>query len=323
MLASSKLIRMTPTTLSAAGLGLLIVVAIVSLSQPSAALEPGRAPETGVEAAAQEPSAVTTEDCLACHADQGPSPASHHSVLETRGGASSTESESSCTACHGDPTAHLESLDPADIFTYRSEDSPVEASERCLTCHASDHPTFQSSPHGRAGVSCTSCHTVHEGPEAVLAEDRSDRIGLSTMVGRASESCANCHAGVATEFAFTEHHRLEEGTLSCSSCHDPHAPSQRMLLGGLKQQECIGCHQDKGGPYVFEHGSSTVEGCNACHTPHGSPNRHMLKFQSVADQCYSCHVLVPGFHTRFEPSTVCTNCHTTIHGSNLHPFFLK
>ena len=320
--------RMTPKTLGGAGLGLLIVAATVSLSQPSAARGPERAPGTAPEpvgrAAGQESSAVTTEDCLACHADQEAGLASsHHSVLETQGAASRAGTESSCIACHGDPTAHIESLDPADIVSYRPEDSPVEASERCLTCHASDHPTFQSSPHGRAGVSCTSCHTVHDGPEAVLAEDRSDRSGLSTMVGRVSESCTNCHASVATEFTFTEHHRLEEGTLSCTSCHNPHAPSQRMLLGGLKQQECIGCHQDKGGPYVFEHGSSTVEGCVACHTPHGSPNRHMLKFQSVADQCYSCHVLVPGFHTRFEPSTVCTNCHTTIHGSNLHPFFLK
>ena len=96
-----------------------------------------------------------------------------------------------------------------------------------------------------------------------------------------------------------------------------------MLLGGFKQQQCTSCHTDKEGPFVFEHGSQRVEGCVACHDPHGSPNRHLLTFQSVADLCYSCHGVVPGFHTRFIADSQCTNCHSTIHGSNFDPFLLK
>jgi uncharacterized paraquat-inducible protein A len=49
----------------------------------------------------------------------------------------------------------------------------------------------------------------------------------------------------------------------------------------------------------------------------------MLKFQNVAEACFSCHAVVPSFHSRFTAETPCTNCHSTIHGSNFHPAFLK
>jgi predicted CXXCH cytochrome family protein len=85
----------------------------------------------------------------------------------------------------------------------------------------------------------------------------------------------------------------------------------------------VKCHAAKGSPFVFEHASGFVEGCTACHHPHGSPNRYMLSFQSIGELCYSCHGVVPSFHSRFNADTVCTNCHYAIHGSNLDPFFLK
>jgi DmsE family decaheme c-type cytochrome len=126
-----------------------------------------------------------------------------------------------------------------------------------------------------------------------------------------------------TEFTFNERHRLEDGIMECSSCHDPHEPTLRVRLGGFKTQECTECHLDKMGPFVFEHGTSIVEGCTSCHAPHGSPNRFMLSFQAEGDLCYSCHVIMPGFHSRFTSESSCTGCHTTIHGSNLHPAFLN
>jgi hypothetical protein len=49
----------------------------------------------------------------------------------------------------------------------------------------------------------------------------------------------------------------------------------------------------------------------------------MLLFQNVAELCFSCHATVPGFHARFTLETQCTNCHSSIHGSNFDPFFLK
>ena len=95
-------------------------------------------------------------------------------------------------------------------------------------------------------------------------------------------------------------------------------------LGGFKDEACIRCHTDKGGPFLFEHGSSRVEGCTICHEPHGSPNRHLLITQSISDLCFSCHTFAPAFHKGFDSRTTnCTSCHSTIHGSNLSRIFIK
>jgi DmsE family decaheme c-type cytochrome len=141
----------------------------------------------------------------------------------------------------------------------------------------------------------------------------------------------DCHAETVSDFAFNERHRLTEGILECTSCHDPHSRENRSLLGGFQHEQCATCHNDKGGPFIFEHAASRVEGCTACHSPHGSPNRHMLTHQSVAELCYTCHAEVPQFHSGFSPvgpprfdlDTQCVNCHLTIHGSNLDPLFLR
>jgi predicted CXXCH cytochrome family protein len=105
--------------------------------------------------------------------------------------------------------------------------------------------------------------------------------------------------------------------------NEKHRPDPREALTGAKQRQCQTCHADKTGPFVIEHDAVRVEGCMACHDAHGSPNRHMLSFQSVGELCYSCHALVPSFHSRFTPETVCTNCHTSIHGSFLDRSFLR
>lgn len=135
--------------------------------------------------------------------------------------------------------------------------------------------------------------------------------------------CAECHGDIVARFSLNEHHRLQEGILECTSCHDPHDVQTRTMLGGFKQEACATCHADKTGPYVYEHGSVRVEGCTACHDPHGSVNRHHIKFQKEAELCLSCHAGLPSFHSRFTLDTNCTNCHTSIHGSNFSPFFLQ
>lgn len=234
--------------------------------------------------------------------------------------------ESSCTGCHGDASTHMdEGGGEGTIFAFGPEETAVVKSDRCLTCHDDAHPRFFATSHAAAGLSCTDCHDIH-GDDAgnnLLATADDEFAEFSDFAGTVTASCATCHQDTLVNFEFNERHRLQEGILDCASCHNPHEPQSRMMLGGFKQEMCIDCHTDKGGPFVFEHGSSRVEGCVACHEPHGNANRHMLTFQSVADLCFSCHVVVPGFHTRFTNESVCTNCHSTIHGSNFDPAFLK
>ena len=274
-------------------------------------------------ASAQEAVEAEAPVCYDCH---DPVHMSHtvHSALDTRDLAAKADAENSCQACHGDPTEHMDSGgEEGTIFNFGDNVATADKIARCQTCHGGAHPGFKKSNHARAGMDCTTCHTAHD-EEAKFAqlkpwpETESSHESL-----RVSGVCQECHAEVFAQFAYNERHKLHEGIVECNDCHDPHERSGRMLLGGFKRAMCANCHADKDGPFVFEHGSSRVDDCIACHTPHGSPNRHLLLYQNVAELCFSCHTAVPGFHSRFTLESQCTNCHVSIHGSNLDHAFLR
>ncbi len=273
---------------------------------------------------------VTQQSCLAsnCHAYRMAFQSSPHSILDTEGLADKAEADFSCAACHGPfgERTQEEGLPGCqfEVFSFEPETPPSAKVARCLTCHPSAQGAFQNGAHGTTGMDCSSCHEIHGSNRGRWPLQRyQDGSHVSLQGEIPSSPCRACHEDVFHEFQSTERHRLQEGVLLCTSCHDPHEPQSRWQLGGFKQESCEACHRDKGGPFVFEHGSVQVEGCVACHSPHGSPNRHLMTYASVADLCYSCHVAVPGFHSRFDSSSLCTNCHSRIHGSNLDPNFLR
>lgn len=257
--------------------------------------------------------------CSGCHAQQA-----DHFADTVHGRALGSED---CVSCHGDGQAHVRGVKQGTIMAFDAESS-ASKSAMCTGCHVDQHAA-PGNPHDAAGLACSDCHNVHTtGNTGSLPRGQAGR-GLDA----ASAVCVGCHEDVLTQFAFNEAHRLTEGSVSCTSCHDAHAPDDGLHLGGFGDSECEDCHADKSGPFVFEHGAQRVEGCVACHEPHGSPNRHMLTHQETGELCYTCHAGVPQFHLGFAPSavaparfderTVCTNCHVTIHGSNLDRVFLR
>lgn len=250
------------------------------------------------------------ETCLECHEAQ------HKNYL--RSVHYQTEKKRmkirGCEACHGPAETHLEEGGGAGtIFAFKASDLATEKSEKCITCHTRSSSRYLASPHGKASLDCTTCHIIHsESPKPSMLRTGS------------TESCYSCHEDVFSEFQLNERHRLQEGIMGCTTCHNPHQPATRERLGGFKDQACLRCHADKGGPFLYEHGASRIEGCTACHEVHGSPNRHLLAQQSIADLCFSCHTLAPDWHSRFGSYTTnCTTCHSTIHGSNTSKIFLK
>jgi DmsE family decaheme c-type cytochrome len=275
---------------------------------------------------------ITRTLCNACHADKFASTAAGpHSVLDQEEWREEYDVTLSCIGCHGDVEEHIAAGGQGPVFSF-SDETALEQNEVCMGCHRDTRPLFDSSPHGETGLACTSCHSQHESSETAvhLLVEPSGQTVLGD-VGSPSALCASCHTDIASAFALNERHRLSEGALECTSCHNPHEPATRSVLGGFKQQACAGCHEDKGGPFVFEHPASRVEGCTGCHSPHGSPNRHLLPTNRVAELCISCHAEIPQFHLGFSPvggprfnlDTQCTNCHSQIHGSNFHPRFLR
>jgi len=238
------------------------------------------------------------ETCADCHEDVVKAFAT---VSHAAGG--------SCTTCHGEADTHLEEGGGPNIFAFRDTDLPNAKTNKCLTCHGKTHASYMLSSHAKGALDCTTCHSVHSHGASPATE---------------AKTCSKCHEDIMTQFQLNERHRLQEGIMTCSTCHDPHAPSARERLGGFKHEACLKCHTDKGGPFLYEHDASRIEGCTACHEVHGSPNRRMLTHHSIADLCFSCHGAAPSWHARFDSySTNCTSCHATIHGSNLNKIFLK
>lgn len=253
-------------------------------------------------------------DCLDCHAG----------VDATLSATPHDAAGASCVQCHGSGEVHEENPSAGNILTFDTE-PPATQDAACATCHADAHAGGRSA-HARAGVPCASCHSVHGETQAeVMLPPGFDGLEPGSAV------CAGCHEDVLAQFAFNERHRLAENAVTCIDCHDPHQTRTAPVLHGAVDSACSDCHADVEGPFLFEHAASRVDGCIACHSPHGSSNRHLLSHQSVGELCYSCHAGVPQFHLGFAPSgpprfgtdSVCTNCHVTIHGSNLDRLFLK
>ncbi len=264
-----------------------------------------------------------------------------------------------CETCHGPGKAHADAEqdaagDPAKesagaklIFKFQA--SAKENSERCLTCHVtgSGQDSFAHSQHAAAGVSCTDCHVAHLVHEVKNASSAGPQLPqaaffqtpelpettrwLHNSLLKAPEPglCFTCHGNVQAQFAMPVHHRVPEGLMKCTDCHNPHGSGNRASLNATNWETCVKCHVEKRGPYVYEHAAVRVEGCVVCHSPHGNTNHFMLVRREGRMLCLQCHT---GFHSEaqvphgrlgFQTSGECTRCHVSIHGSDLDPNFLR
>lgn len=233
------------------------------------------------------------------------------------------------------------------IFHFRSNSK--ENAARCLLCHVSSKQQefFEHSTHVAHGMSCDQCHTSHlvtevkdqskgglnypQGHFFEVPQLPDEVRWLHSSLLKKSEPtlCFNCHGNVQAEFAQPVHHRVPEGLMKCTDCHNPHGSLNRASLNKPNFQSCVNCHAEKRGPYIYEHASLKVEGCTACHNPHGNTNRMLLVRREGRQLCLQCHT---GYHSQagvphsrlgFQTSGECTRCHTAVHGSNLDPFLLR
>jgi DmsE family decaheme c-type cytochrome len=269
-------------------------------------------------------------ECAGCHAKvQG-----HERIASYHG---------DCEACHGGGSLHAESQEP--------EDTRFPSTGDCLACHerARDtHLEWGTGEHARAGLLCSDCHNLHEPSRHHLRRARGSALAPRSAAAPGlflgddgSRLCIECHDDVAARFQFPSHHPVDEGQLSCTTCHDPHGDSR--VRAGDANQRCVGCHQEQAGPWVFEH-EPVVEDCTECHDPHGAPSNALLTApQPVV--CLGCHTLADLWHHNttgtgirgntgatedFPPAGSgaavkpleartflrgCTNCHGAIHGS--------
>jgi DmsE family decaheme c-type cytochrome len=228
-----------------------------------------------------------------------------------------------CEACHGPGKAHAESADPEKIIRFNSF-SREASSKRCLACHeyGEEHANFLRSAHLKNNVGCVDCHTIH-----------TPRVQIALLKAAEPQLCYSCHLNVRPSFSLPYHHRVNEGLLTCTNCHNAHGGFLTHQLRSTASQDllCFNCHTDKAGPFAFEHGPVKTEGCVACHFPHGSSNPRMLRRSQINLLCLECHTLtvdsaapaIPSFHNQAQKYQACTLCHVAIHGSNTDHFFFR
>ncbi len=311
-----------PGGTAAVFLGLIFAASAVLLAQ-TANSEPANS--SSQKQGSSGPVYAGSETCTACHEDISQSFAkSPHARIAGRKG----WEERACEACHGPAAAHAESGAAEDVK------NPLKLAVKdtdaiCMDCHRNEQTAVGRlrAGHYRNEVACTACHTIHQTHEDLVAR----------APARQNKQCASCHSQVWAQFQRPHAHRLREGAMKCTDCHNPHggflSPSLRTV--SANEPNCFQCHGDKRGPFTFEHAAMRMQSCAGCHEPHGSANPRMLTRHEVRFQCMECHSnigtasgtiggLPPAFHdTRNPRYRNCTICHVKVHGSHVNRALLR
>jgi DmsE family decaheme c-type cytochrome len=296
------------------------------LQVPSRAQE-AQAPKASAAAApdskdSNQAEYVGAEVCKTCHEDiyESWEKSPHWKQTYKEGGIS----KHGCEDCHGPGSAHVSGGgDVTKIFVFTNH-SAKEINNRCLGCHAGgpEHMNTINSIHAKNDVSCISCHSPHHATTKEFL-----------LIKSQPELCYGCHLAKKAEFEMPFHHRVNEGLIQCTDCHNPHGTEgpKQVRTAATQDQVCFKCHTDKQGPFVYEHAPLKVDGCQSCHMVHGGPNPHMLKVSNVNLLCLQCHTTssfssapgAPSFHNQASFFQACVLCHSSVHGSNFSPFFFK
>jgi predicted CXXCH cytochrome family protein len=321
--------------------------------QPASAESPSVAWRLPAGASAEDYVGAAT--CGACHRDEA---GQYAKTVHASAAPAGVTVGTGCESCHGPGRAHVMAIGQsggdatkvaaAKKLIYGFHGKAADNAARCLTCHESSkgQDLFNRSEHKLQGISCEQCHSAHllqqtqkrerDEPQSPQAQffsrptltEETRWLNQSLLKKSQPELCFGCHATIQAQFALPAHHRVPEGLMKCTDCHNAHGTANRPLLKQTSFEVCVSCHVEKRGPFVYEHAAVKVEGCVACHSPHGSVTRNNLLRREGRFLCLQCHVdpfaaNVPhgrfGFQTRGE----CVRCHTTPHGSNVNEFLLE
>lgn len=250
-----------------------------------------------------------------------------------------------CESCHGPGSTHISTEKARDAAkaagqTYTGpkssqfiirfgKDVPLttdEQNDRCLQCHEKGQRMFWAgSSHESRGVGCVSCHKIHgkESDTVLKALLHNEKLSKNDLLATnaETETCFECHPMRRAQTQRSSHMPVREGSMTCSSCHNPHGtPNPKLLTTASVNDTCYKCHPERRGPFLWEH-APVMENCLNCHDPHGSNAPQLLK-ERMPRLCQNCHD-VSGHNaqplatnSRYVYNRSCTNCHSTIHGSN-------
>lgn len=287
----------------------------------------------------QTPSYTGSNACATCHPNVTSTFFRNPHYKSVAGGNTNPE-QAGCESCHGPASNHLTARGGKQTIPNAfSLLPPAKIVDTCLGCHSQSisRANIRRSEHTLDNVVCTNCHSIHKSPAA--------KFLLASAQQR--DLCYGCHTTVRAQFSMPFKHRVNEGALQCTDCHNPHGSFAATWNMGARprmvdqavgnEQPCLKCHTDKRGPFVYEHAAVRVEGCESCHNSHGSTNARLLKRPVTFTLCLECHsglgnlgrqadgiTRTSASHNMADPRyQSCTTCHIRIHGSNADARFLR
>lgn len=230
--------------------------------------------------------AAQTQLCQDCHKDV------RTDITQKRGFHGRLKEQRECKECHTEHKGRTENIAPINELTFdhlqtdfalhgahanskkveckachKPKAKYREAPSTCYACHKKD-----DNHKGRAGESCTDCHTDNDWKEIRFDHNKTKY----PLRGKHAEvACKDCHA----------QDRYKSTPLDCYSCHkkdDKHK--------GQEGTKCDECHNERTWKKTpFDHNKSrfplvgkheTTE-CKKCHTTPA--------FKDAPMDCYSCH----------------------------------
>ncbi len=203
--------------------------------------------------------------CLQCH-EKGQRLFWQGSTHEARGLA--------CVRCHQvhqNPPAAVAAARFKEPLATNTQFPTRTQMEVCFECHPMRRAQLQRSSHmplREAGMTCTSCHNPHGGPNPKML-----------VAATVNETCYKCHPERRGPFLW-EHPPVME---NCAICHDPHGSARPQLLKVSPPRLCQECHTSTGHPSAPQTATSHYvfnRGCANCHSEiHGSNHPAGTRFQ--------------------------------------------
>ncbi len=226
--------------------------------------------------------------CIGCHPAMANTSSNHplgrvpgRDLVAERRGAHVTLSEDGgigCLSCHDMA---------ADMKTGMLRTLPGKAV--CLDCH-SERTDLQGGAHAHlekgGKPTCVACHNVHGGQR--------DNQFLTTGAGSAGDprGCLSCHGPGGRAAPRQAKPGLvghpvdgrafgDKKTLTCLSCHDPHAANLP------KATLCVTCHAEQGA--AATRGGHGDANCLDCHPAHARAPASTVDTNPASARCLACH----------------------------------
>jgi len=236
----------------------------------------------GASPASLAPTATPVQDCASCHPDHyaGWKQGSHGDVAASH----MKQEEMNCSACHKDGQIAI-----GNSQTDSSQSSQTLMQQFgppvCLTCHATGYDPAT----GKAkadGVTCEACH----------GEMLPDHPNQKMPVDDSNTLCHTCHSDARFNWGSWTSSIHYQSNMKCSTCHDPHTASLKIVAGAEANPSalCMTCH--KGYEKNAQHSMHAESGvtCVDCHLgpPQGKDDFHQVpnhSFKPSIDTCNNCH----------------------------------